>query len=440
MPTHREYFMLIFKKRPALAFFLLLAPLLLCNSRLSPAHGQEAGATPQAKQEIDEKTIRALIAELGDDSFAKREEAEKKLIAVGKPAMALLKKAAAETMDAEVRERTRHALKVIRALPGPGLWFPEANVFDIAFSKDGQSMAVGCADGALRIYDGKTNALRQTLTGHSATVYSVVYSPDGKTLASCAGIWSSVFNKDQKPGEIIIWDLGKGTALGTLKGPSGGIVSVAFSPDGKKLYSTGGDTAIRMWDLATRMEINVGTGHNSPVRRILFTPDGKLLASAGMDGTVRFWQPDTLQEVRQIVAHPDGVGTLAFSPDGKYLLTVNRANAPPVPGEIKVWDLATLAQKTTIKGHASKVLSLAVSPDSTLLAVGGGLNQQLGEVKIFDLATGAERASFPDHKEWVECVTFSADGNWLASGGGFTPGAPGEIRLWDVKRLVAKGE
>ena len=70
----------------------------------------------------------------------------------------------------------------------------------------------------------------------------------------------------------------------------------------------------------------------------------------------------------------------------------------------------------------------------------GGLNQQLGEVIIFDLTTGAERARFEDHDEWVECVTFSADGNWLASGGGYTRGSRGEIRLWDVKRLVAKGE
>ena len=102
--------------------------------------------------------------------------------------------------------------------------------------------------------------------------------------------------------------------------------------------------------------------------------------------------------------------------------------------------MATFTEKATIKRHTSKILSLAVSPDSKLLAGGGGMFKEFGEVKIFDLATGAERASFPDHKEWVECVTFSADGNWLASGGGFTPRAPGEIRLWDVKRLVAKGE
>src|SRR5205085_743887 len=131
--------------------------------------------------------------------------------------------------------------KAIRAKPGPGVWFPEGNVFDIAFSKDGQGIAVGSSDGIVRIYDGKTNALRQTLKGHTAIVYSVVYSPDAKMLASCSGIWSPEFNQAGPPGEIIIWDLGKGTAKDTLPGSPGGLASVAFSPDGKRLYSTGGD-------------------------------------------------------------------------------------------------------------------------------------------------------------------------------------------------------
>ncbi len=102
--------------------------------------------------------------------------------------------------------------------------------------------------------------------------------------------------------------------------------------------------------------------------------------------------------------------------------------------------MATFTEKATITGPSSRVLSLAVSPDNKLLAMGGGRNQEFGEVKIFDLATGTERVAFPDHKEWVECLAFSADGKWLASGSGYTRDSPGEVRVWDVKRLVAKGE
>lgn len=434
--------MSIVKKNAAITFILVLvlsfAPSWLCLSWLSRARGQDASATPHSKKELDEKTIRALIAQLGDESFQKRQEAEKKLIAVGKPALAFLKKASTESKDAEVRERTTAVLRAIRERPGPGFWVLGGNVFDIAFSKDGQSMAVACDDGVVRIFDGKTNVLRQTLTGHTATVYAVVYSPDAKKLVSCSG----EYDKPQTPqGEIIIWDLATGTAEVTMKGPPGGLSCVTFSPDGKCLYSGGSDGTIRKWDVATRKEVKVVLGHNNrPVRRICFTRSGKLLASAGMDGTVRFWKPESVEEERQILAHPNGIGTMAFSPDGKYLITASRAGAPPTPGVIKVWDMATSTEKTTIQGQTGKVLSLAVSPDGILLAMGGGLIGQVGEVKIFDLATGAERASFSSHKEWVECVAFSADGNWLASGSGFTRGSRGEIHLWDVKRLVAKGE
>ncbi len=233
-------------------------------------------------------------------------------------------------MDAEVRATATHVLKVILASPGPGFWIPGGNVFDIAFSLDGRSIAVGCADKMVHIYDVKINALRQTLKGHTATVYSVGYSPDGKLLASCSGIWSATLNKSQ--GEIIIWDLGKGSAEATLKGPVGGLSSVTFSPDGKNLYATGGDGIIRMWDIASRQEIRDGRGHTRPVRKIIFTPDKKHLATAGIDGTVRFWDPNSLKEVRQILAHPNGVGTITFSPDGKYLVTASRANAQPIPG------------------------------------------------------------------------------------------------------------
>ena len=418
-----------------LTFGVTLAPLL---GWLSWARGQQAFAPPQTKQATDETTIRALIAQRGDDSYAKRDEAEKKLLAVGRPAVALLKKAALESTDAEVRQRAAAVLSTLRAQPGPGFWLPGGNVFDLAFSKNGASLAAGCGDGIVRVYDGKTGALRHTLKGHTATVYGVVFSTDGKKLVSCAG----EYNKDQKPhGEIIVWDLATGTAEATFKGPPGGFTGVALAPDGKSVYAACEDGTIRWCDLAARKEVKAVTGHDGHrVRRVYFTPDGKLLASGGQDGTVRFWKPDSLEEVRQVLAHPNGIGTFTFSRDGKYLITGSRAGAPPQPGVIKVWDLATLTEKATIQGQSGKILSLAVSPDNKLLAFGGGMRSEYGEVRLFDLATGTQRASFPDHKEWVEAVVFSPDGNWLASGGGITPGAPGEMRVWDVKRLVSRGE
>lgn len=60
------------------------------------------------------------------------------------------------------------------------------------------------------------------------------------------------------------------------------------------------------------------------------------------------------------------------------------------------------------------------------------------QIKVFDLATGTLRAILVGHKEWVECAGFSPDGQWLALGGGYTVGRPGEIRIWDLKRVIGK--
>jgi WD40 repeat protein len=427
----------MFASRNVMVCVLALA-VALTSSALRLAWGRDASPGPRAKQAVDEKTTRALIAQLGDESYAKRDEAEKKLLAVGRPAVALLKKAANESADAEVRQRAASVLSTLRAQPGPGFWLPGGNVFDLAFSKNGEMLAAGCGDHVVRVFDGKTGALRHTLKAHTATVYGVVFTPDGKRLVSCAG----EYNKDNKPhGEILVWDLATGKAEASFKGPPGGFTGVALAPDGRSAYAVCEDGTIRWCDLVTRKEVKAVTGHDGQrIRRVYFTPDGKLLASGGQDGTVRFWKPDTLEEVRQVLAHPNGIGTFTFSPDGKYLITGSRAGAPPQPGVIKVWDLATLAEKATIQGQTGKILSLAVSPDNKLLACGGGLRREYGEARLFDLATGVERASFSDHKEWVEAVVFSPDRNWLASGGGITPGSPGEIRVWDVKRLVARGE
>src|SRR3989442_4450259 len=69
----------------------------------------------------------------------------------------------------------------------PPFLFPDGIVFDIAFSKDGQTMAIACEDKAVRIYDWKSGKLRHTLSGHDQRVWATAFAPDGKTLAACTG-------------------------------------------------------------------------------------------------------------------------------------------------------------------------------------------------------------------------------------------------------------
>ena len=87
-----------------------------------------------------------------------------------------------------------------------------------------------------------------TLKGHSHTVTSVSFSPDGKRIVSGGGDWSY---GEPLPGEIKVWDAQTGQETLTLKGHSSLVSSVSFSPDGKRIVSGSRDKTVKVWDLSS---------------------------------------------------------------------------------------------------------------------------------------------------------------------------------------------
>jgi WD40 repeat protein len=119
---------------------------------------------------------------------------------------------------------------------------------------------------------------------------------------------------------VRLWDSATGSALQTLKGHTGWVRAVAFSPDGKQVASASDDTTVRLWDSATGSALQTLKGHTGSVAAVAFSPDGKQVASASGDTTVRLWDWATgsaLQtfEVDSVIAK------LSFSKDGLYLET-----------------------------------------------------------------------------------------------------------------------
>lgn len=308
----------------------------------------------------------------------------------------------------EARESLNNAaaLPLHRRLSGHS-----SDVYPVAFSPDGHTLASGSADGTARLWDTATGKAGITLDHISVAVVSLAFSPDGSTLAT-----------GSNEGPVRLWNVATGKPLATLTGHTSQVNAVTFSPDGKTLATGSNDATVRLWDVAARKSRATLREHNDIVRTASFSPDGRTLATGG--GTaVRLWDVDSGAAIRTLFESQGDVGFVLFSPDGRTLATENG------DGSLGLWDVDTW--KARIALDYGDVNSMAYSPDGTMLVIGSGDHS----VQIWDVATGAVRATLLGHTNEVESVAFSPDGRTVASGS-----LDHSVRLWDVAdRTVLTG-
>jgi hypothetical protein len=184
----------------------------------------------------------------------------------------------------------------------------------------------------IKVWDVDSRKEVLALKGHTASVYDVAFSSDGKQLISASGDY---FNS-KAAGEAKLWDATTGQEIRTFKGHRGAVYSVVYSPDGKQLATASGDRTVKLWDVATGKELTTLSGHTNAVYYVAFSPDGRCLTSAGPDHTIRIWNLTLPAFPLAFSADPKGLFSVGYSPDGKHLVSGGSDNTA------KVWDVSAL--------------------------------------------------------------------------------------------------
>jgi WD40 repeat protein/tRNA A-37 threonylcarbamoyl transferase component Bud32 len=285
---------------------------------------------------------------------------------------------------------------------------------DIVFGPDG-TIAAGNVDGTITLWDAATGQEVRTLRGHSGPVFGVAFSPDGRQLASGGGM-----------ADVKLWDVGGGQELRSFRGPAGRVPYLRFSPDGRRL-AAGSATGIeapykpgvKVWELATGHEGASFQGRHWGNAAVAFSPDGRRLASVNEWMTdLRFHDPATGREVRTVdLEAGDGGYAVAWASDGRRLAVGGR------DGSVVLWDADANARVAILRGHTGGVHDVAFSSDGRLLATAGAD----GAVKVWDATVGREIASYRGHTEPVFRVGFGPDGTRLA-----TMAWDQTIKIWEV--------
>jgi len=223
-------------------------------------------------------------------------------------------------------------------------------------------------------------------------------------------------------GKILLWQVADGKQLLACQGQTGGVRSLAFSPDSKTLASSSDDQTLRLWDLSNGECLHTWLGHTERVNCICFSRDGQILASGSDDQTVRLWQISSGQCLHILQAHCEGVRAVTFSSDSRTLASSGNDQT------VKLWDVSTgKCLRCTLLSNSNWISEIAFVGQPQLLANGFGETRQQGRKLFLPFNWGHEALLGSSQGDSLEERAIAISGDNQA------------VKLWDIQTGECSG-
>lgn len=288
------------------------------------------------------------------------------------------------------------------------LWFTDQLIDSLAWSEDGELIAIGVTDGTARLFEASTLEERRRWPGHKTlgsgfSVPAIAFDRSGALVAS-----------GDIEGMVRLWSVRDGALVWETKpnqlDPSGWhaiVSSLAFSSDSTRLVVGAANGSVRIVDARTGHDQGTRPLHSGWVRAVACSAAGDAAASCGDDRVLRFFSVTRTFEPPALTGHDGIVGRIRYSEDGTLLASATTR------GDIIVWDALRCTPRTRMKDPSGFTGGLAWLEDGRRLAI----TSNVSDMRIFDSVTGEEVAHFaPSDRAAGTVIEASADSRLLASG------------------------